>query len=121
MKKQRITSFIFVSMLLISGFAIGQETTDFTRNSEDSNSFDITLEGGTEDAQTKITFPSTEVVDASFVVSASTAGDTETPEGIHLSLDNYHWKYDGEGYGRLGHQEKFSTDSKSASVNLPDG
>ena len=97
MKKQRITSFIFVSMLLISGFAIGQETTDFTRNSEDSNSFDITLEGGTEDAQTKITFPSTEVVDASFVVSASTAGDTETPEGIHLSLDNYHWKYDGEG------------------------
>ena len=44
MKKQRITSFIFVSMLLISGFAIGQETTDFTRNSEDSNSFDITLE-----------------------------------------------------------------------------
>lgn len=105
-------------LLSSSTFAMAQTSEEYFKGGSGSSQQSITLDGTTSDNSISIKYPSTEVIDASITVEGSSDSDGIYPEGVSLGIRNYEWKYDGIGYGALGNQERFSSDSKGASAKF---
>ena len=120
MFKNRILTLALTILLLSSStFAIAETSDEYYKSGSGSSQQSITLDGTSSDNSISVKYPSTEVIDASISVEGSSDGDGNYPEGVSVGVRNYEWKYDGNGYGSLGNQEKFSTDSKGASSKFP--
>ena len=116
MFKNRLITLALTFLLLSSStFAIAETSDEYFKGGNGSSQQSITLDGTTSDNSISIKYPSTEVIDASLTIEGSSDSDGSYPEDISLGIRNYEWKYDGTGYGALGNQERFSSDSKSAS------
>jgi len=121
MIKNRIIALALTILLLSSStFAIGETSDEYYKSGSGANQQSIILDGTSSDNSISIKYPSTEVIDATISVEGSSDSNGNYPEGISLGVRNYEWKYDGTGYGSLGMQERFSTDSKGASAKFPD-
>ena len=119
MFKNRITALALTFLLLSSStFAMAETSDEYFKGGSGSSQQSITLDGTTSDNSISIKYPSTEVIDASITVEGSSDSDGYYPEGISLGIRNYEWRYDGTGYGSLGNQERFSSDSKGASAKF---
>ena len=119
MVKNRLIALALTILLLSSStFAIAETSDEYYKSGSGSSQQSITLDGSNSDNSVSIRYPSTEVIDASITVEGSSDSDGNYPEGISLGVRNYEWKYDGMGYGPLGLQERFSTDSKGASAKF---
>ena len=119
MVKNRLIALALTILLLSSStFAIAETSDEYYKSGSGSSQQSVTLDGSTSDSSVSIKYPSTEVIDASITVEGSSDSDGNYPEGISLGVRNYEWKYDGVGYGSLGLQERFSTDSKGTSAKF---
>ena len=119
MFKNRIIALALTILLLSSStFGIAETSDEYYKSGSGSSQQSITLDGTSSDNSISIKYPSTEVIDASITVEGSANSNGEYPEGISLAVRNYDWNYDGTGYGALGKQERFSTDSKGASAKF---
>ena len=119
MFKNRIIALALTILLLSSStHALAEISDEYFKGGSGSSQQSITLDGTTSDNSISIKYPSTEVIDASITVEGSSDSDGSYPEGVSLGIRNYEWKYDGTGYGSLGNQERFSTDSKGASAKF---
>ncbi|MDG1545433.1 MAG: hypothetical protein P8R32_04210, partial [Candidatus Poseidoniia archaeon] len=120
MFKNRILTLALTILLLSSStFAIAETSDEYYKSGSGSSQQSVTLDGTSSDNSISVKYPSTEVIDASISVEGTSDGDGNYPEGVSVGVRNYEWKYDGNGYGALGNQEKFSTDSKGASSKFP--
>ena len=119
MFKNRIIALALTILLLSSStFAIAETSEEYYKGGDGSTQQSVTLDGSNSDNSVSIKYPSTEVIDATLTVEGSADSDGNYPEGISLGIRNYEWRYDGTGYGSLGNQERFSSDSKGASVKF---
>ena len=119
MFKNRIIALALTILLLSSStFGIAETSDEYYKSGSGSSEQSITLDGTSSDNSISVKYPSTEVIDASITVEGSSNSNGDYPEGISLEVRNYDWKYDGSGYGALGKQERFSTDSKGASAKF---
>ena len=119
MIKNRIIALALTILLLSSStFAIAETSDEYFKSGNGSSQQSVTLDGTSSDNSISIKYPSTEVIDASISVEGSADSEGNYPEGVSLGVRNYEWKYDGTGYGSLGLQEKFPTDSKGASAKF---
>jgi len=119
MIKNRIIALALTILLLSSStFAIGETSDEYYKSGSGANQQSIILDGTSSDNSISIKYPSTEVIDATISVEGSADSDGNYPEGISLGIRNYQWKYDGTGYGSLGLQERFPTDSKGSSAKF---
>ncbi len=114
--KRKFANLVIAFILVFSSFGISETSTLYTREDNDQSSFTINLKGNQEERNTTVKFPATDVLDASFVVSPS-LGD-ESPESISIGISDYEWKYDASGYGALGNQKRFVSDSISSSATF---
>jgi len=119
MIKNRIIALAMTILLLSSStFAIGETSDEYYKSGSGESQQSITLDGTSSDNSISMKYPSTEVIGASISIEGSADGDGNYPEGVSLGVRNYEWKYDGAGYGSLGMQERFSTNSKGASAKF---
>ena len=119
MFKNRIIALALTILLLSSStFGIAETSDEYYKGGSGSSQQSVTLDGTGSDNSISIKYPSTEVIDASITVEGSADSNGDYPEGISLEVRNYEWKYDAAGYGALGKQERFSTDSKGASAKF---
>ena len=109
-----------LALFLVSGplFSKAEITTTYYRDGSSSEELTIYLEGETDDS-INLEFPATEVTSASLLLSGS-SHDNSYPEGLTVGIGDYEWAYEGQGYGALGHQERFGTGSKGASAKFAD-
>ena len=115
--RRKFANLVIAVILLTSSFGIGETSTLYSRDGDDNSSFTIDLKANQEDYNTSFKYPATEVLEASLIVSAS-SDDEDGPEGVSLSIGAYEWKYDGSGYGGLGTQNRFISDSTSGSATF---
>ena len=115
--RRKFANLVIAVILLTSSFGISETSTLYSREGDDDSSFTIDLKANQEDYNTSFKYPATEVLEASLVVSAS-SDDEDAPEGVSLSIGAYEWKYDGSGYGGLGIQNRFISDSTSGSATF---
>ena len=106
-----------ILLLSSSTFAIAETSEEYYKGGDGSTQQSVTLDGSNSDNSVSIKYPSTEVIDATLTVEGSADSDGNYPEGISLGIRNYEWRYDGTGYGSLGNQERFSSDSKGIVVS----
>ena len=119
MFKNRIIALALTILLLSSStFGIAETSDEYYKGGSGSSQQSVTLDGTGSDNSISIKYPSTEVIDASITIEGSADSNGDYPEGISLEVRNYEWKYDAAGYGALGKQERFSTDSKGASAKF---
>ena len=119
MFKNRITALVLTILLLSSTtFAISETSEEYYKGGNGSSQQSITLDGSSSDSSVSIKYPSTEVLDATITVEGSADSDGNFPESVSLGIRNFEWRYDGSGYGSLGNQERFYTDSKGASAKF---
>ena len=119
MFKNRIIALALTILLLSSStFGIAETSDEYYKSGSGSSQQSVTLDGTGSDNSISIKYPSTEVIDASITIEGSADSNGDYPEGISLEVRNYEWKYDAAGYGALGKQERFSTDSKGASAKF---
>jgi len=109
-----------VTLLLLSSTAsvFGESSTTYYVEGNGSEEKTISLDGENEDSSVSIKFPATEVLEANIGVTGLADSNGNYPEGVSIGVKNYEWKYDGTGYGALGHQEKFSSNAKGASARF---
>ena len=113
MIKNRIIALALTILLLASStFAVAETSDNYYKGGNGNNQQTITLDGENSDSSVSVRYPSTEVIDASISIEGSPDNDGNYPEGISVDVRNYNWKYQGSGYGALGNQERFSSDSK---------
>ena len=119
MVRERILT-LAVTFLLLSSMAnaFGENSTDYYQDGSASDEKTITLDGENMDSSVSIKFPATEVLDANIGLKGLPNSDGNHPEGISIEVKNYEWKYEGSGYGALGNQLKFGTNSVSASAKF---
>ena len=115
--RRKFANLVIAVILLTSSFGVSETSTLYTREGDENSSFTIDLKANQEDYNTTFKYPATEVLEASLVISAS-SDDEEAPEGLSLSIGAYDWKYDGSGYGGLGNQNRFISDSTSGSATF---
>ena len=115
--RRKFANLVIAVILLTSSFGISETSTLYTREGDDSSSFTIDLKANQEDYNTSFKYPATEVLEASLVISAPSDNE-DAPEGLSLSIGAYDWKYDGSGYGGLGNQNRFISDSISGSATF---
>ena len=121
MIKNRIIALALTILLLASStFAVAETSDNYYKGGNGDNQQIVTLDGENSDSSVSVRYPSTEVIDASISIEGSPDNDGNYPEGISVDVRNYNWKYQGSGYGALGNQERFSSDSKGASAKFPD-
>ena len=119
MIKNRIIALALTILLLSSSsFAIGETSDEYYKSGSGANQQSIILDGTSSDNSISIKYPSTEVIDATLTVEGSADSDGNFAEGVSLGIRNFEWKYDGAGYGALGKQSKFSTDSLGAAAKF---
>ena len=119
MLSSRTGAFAIAFILLCTYSTVFAETsTTYYEGESGSDTKIVALDGDNEDSSVSIKYPATEVLDASIGIQGLANGQGEYPEDLSLKVKNYEWKYDGQGYGALGYQEKFSSDSNSASANF---
>ena len=108
-----------LTILLLSSctFSLAETSSDYYKNDSGSSQQSIILDGSNSDNSVSIKYPATEVIGASLTLTAS-EDDGSFPEGLSVGVRSHNWKYEGEGYGALGKQERFSTDSKGASAKF---
>ena len=119
MVRERILTFA-VAFLLISSMAtvFGEDSSDYYKEGNGSGEQTISLDGENTDSSISIKYPATEVLDAKIGLEGVANSDGNYPEGISVEVKNYEWKYEGSGYGALGNQQKFGTNSVSASAKF---
>ena len=119
MVRERILTFA-VAFLLISSMAtvFGEDSSDYYKEGNGSGEQTISLDGENTDSSISIKYPATEVLDAKIGLEGVANSDGNYPEGISVEVKNYEWKYEGSGYGALGNQQKFGTNSISASAKF---
>ena len=121
MIKNRIIALALTILLLASStFTVAETSNNYYKGGNGDNQQIITLDGENSDSSVSVRYPSTEVIDASISIEGNPDDDGNYPEGISVDVRNYNWKYQGSGYGALGNQERFSSDSKGASAKFPD-
>ena len=121
MIKNRIIALALTILLLSSTtFSVAETSNNYYKGGSGDDQQTITLDGENSDSSVSVRYPSTEVIDASISIEGSSDNDGNYPEGISIDVRNFNWKYDGPGYGALGNQERFSSDSKGASAKFPD-
>ena len=119
MFKNRIIALALTILLLSSStFAIAETSEEYYKGGDGSTQQSVTLDGSNSDNSVSIKYPSTEVIDATLTVEGSADSDGNFAESVSLGLRNFEWKYDGAGYGALGKQSKFSTDSLGAAAKF---
>ena len=119
MFKNRIIALALTIFLLSSStFAIAETSEEYYKGGGGSSQQSVTLDGSNSDNSVSIKYPSTEVIDATLTVEGSSDSDGNFAEGVTLGVRNFEWKYDGAGYGALGKQSKFSTDSLGAAAKF---
>ncbi|MBE27596.1 MAG: hypothetical protein CMB06_00585, partial [Euryarchaeota archaeon] len=119
MVRERILTFA-VAFLLLSSMAtvFGENSSDYYKEGNASGEQTISLDGENIDTSISIKYPATEVLDAKIGLEGVANSDGNYPEGISVEVKNYEWKYEGSGYGALGNQQKFGTNSISASAKF---
>ena len=118
MFKNRLIALALTILLLSSStFSLAETSTDYYKNGSGSSQQSVTLDGSNSDNSISVKYPATEVIGASLTLTAS-EDDGNFPEKLSVGVRNYNWKYEGDGYGALGKQERFSTDSKGASAKF---
>ena len=116
MFKNRLIALALTILLLSSStFSLAETSTDYYKNGSGSSQQSVTLDGSNSDNSISVKYPATEVIGASLTLTASEDDDGNFPEGISVNVKSHTWEYEGEGYGALGKQERFSSDSKGAS------
>ena len=119
MFKNRIIALALTILLLSSStFAIAETSEEYYKGGGGSSQQSVTLDGSNSDNSVSIKYPSTEVIDATLTVEGSSDSDGNFAEGVSVGIRNFEWKYDGAGYGALGKQSKFSTDSLGAAAKF---
>ena len=119
MFKNRILALALTILLVSSStFSVAETSDEYYKGGNGSSQQSITLDGSSSDNSVSIRYPASEVIDASITVEGSSDSEGNYPEGISLGVRNFEWMYDGTGYGALGKQTKFSTDSMGASAKF---
>ncbi|MEC8446901.1 MAG: exo-alpha-sialidase [Candidatus Thermoplasmatota archaeon] len=119
MFKNRILALALTILLISSStFSVAETSDEYYKGGDGSSQQSITLDGSSSDNSVSIRYPASEVIDASITVEGSSDSEGNFPESISLGVRNFEWKYDGNGYGALGKQAKFSTDSLGASAKF---
>ena len=108
MLSSRTGAFAIAFILLCTYSTVFAETsTTYYEGESESDTKIVALDGDNEDSSVSIKYPATEVLDASIGIQGLANGQGEYPEGLSLKVKpDYEWKYDGQGYGALGDQEK---------------
>ena len=118
MLKHKSTNLSIALLLIFSGLGISETSSQYTRNENETSSVIIDLKGSQEDYNTTFKYPATDVLEASFIISNSPNTNDKYPEGLDVNVGNFNWKYDGKGYGALGGQKRFISDSISSSATF---
>ena len=119
MLKNRILALALTILLVSSStFSVAETSDEYYKGGSGSSQQSITLDGSSSDNSVSVKYPASEVIDASITVEGSSDSEGNFPESISLGVRNFEWKYDGTGYGALGKQTKFSTDSLGASAKF---
>ena len=119
MFKNRILALALTILLVSSStFSVAETSDEYYKSGNGSSQQSITLDGSSSDNSVSIRYPASEVIDASITVEGSSDSEGNFPESISLGVRNFEWKYDGTGYGALGKQTKFSTDSLLSLIHI---
>jgi hypothetical protein len=125
--KVSISPFIIVGFMLISvlspfaNFATaGSGQGIITAFADGNNSASVLLDGGITNSDVAIEFErNSTIVNAVFDISYDTSSSSPGVVTLDISEDGqYEWAWDGQGYGNLGEQTKFSNDASSSSATV---